>query len=177
MYVGDDWKYFFEIHAVSFNHAVEATKSFFTSVFAYLMTLKKESHLTYITLIPIVTGVIIASQTELSFHLFGLSCAFHYSNKTSMNLFMYMAPIVDVFLLPKTFIMEENMIDITLALAQDDIKICWYLLFNSTLAYFVNLTNFLVMKHANISLIFPLSILSSGLVTSYKVLNTMKELP
>ncbi|KAL6200286.1 hypothetical protein ACLB2K_030068 [Fragaria x ananassa] len=47
--------------AVSFNQAVGATTPFFTAVFAYLMTLKKEGWLTYVTLIPVVTGVIIAS--------------------------------------------------------------------------------------------------------------------
>lgn len=46
---------------VSFNQAIGATTPFFTAVFAYLMTLKKEAWLTYVTLIPVVTGVIIAS--------------------------------------------------------------------------------------------------------------------
>ena len=46
---------------VSFNQAVGATTPFFTAVFAYLMTLKREAWLTYITLVPVVTGVIIAS--------------------------------------------------------------------------------------------------------------------
>lgn len=46
---------------VSFNQAIGATTPFFTAVFAYLMTLKREAWLTYVTLIPVVTGVIIAS--------------------------------------------------------------------------------------------------------------------
>lgn len=66
-----------------------------------------------------------------------------------MNLLMYMAPIAVVFLLPATLIMEEDVVGITLALARDDIRIVWYLLFNSSLAYFVNLTNFLVTKHTS----------------------------
>ncbi|KAE8689606.1 putative sugar phosphate/phosphate translocator [Hibiscus syriacus] len=45
--------------------------------------------------------------------------------------------------------MEENVFGITLPLARDDVKIIWYLLFNSALAYFVNLTNFLVTKHTS----------------------------
>ncbi|XP_038993172.1 probable sugar phosphate/phosphate translocator At3g11320 [Hibiscus syriacus] len=64
-----------------------------------------------------------------------------------MNLILYMAPMAIVFLLPAALIMEENVIGITLALAREDVKIIWYLLFNSTLAYFVNLTNSLVTKH------------------------------
>ncbi|MBA0750122.1 hypothetical protein Gogos_003980 [Gossypium gossypioides] len=46
---------------VSFNQAIGATTPFFTAVFAYLMTLKREAWLTYLTLVPVVTGVIIAS--------------------------------------------------------------------------------------------------------------------
>ncbi|MFQ6649100.1 hypothetical protein Gotur_023139 [Gossypium turneri] len=60
---------------VSFNQAVGATTPFFTAVFAYLMTLKREAWLTYITLIPVVTGVIIASGREFSCDYFDvISC-------------------------------------------------------------------------------------------------------
>lgn len=60
--------------AVSFNQAVGATTPFFTAVFAYLITLKKEGWLTYVTLIPVVTGVVIASgvRTAPSFLIFFL---------------------------------------------------------------------------------------------------------
>lgn len=75
---------------------------------------------------------------------------FYYREKlNSMNLLLYMAPIAVVLLLPATLIMEKNVVGITLALARDDVKIIWYLLFNSALAYFVNLTNFLVTKHTS----------------------------
>ncbi|ESR48802.1 putative sugar phosphate/phosphate translocator [Citrus sinensis] len=153
---------------VSFNQAVGATTPFFTAVFAYLMTLKREAWLTYVTLIPVVTGVIIASGGEPSFHLFGfLMCIAATAARAlksvlqgillssegeklnSMNLLLYMAPIAVVLLLPATLIMEKNVVGITLALARDDVKIIWYLLFNSALAYFVNLTNFLVTKHTS----------------------------
>lgn len=50
---------------VSFNQAVGATTPFFTAVFAYLMTFKREAWLTYITLVPVVTGVIIASGVSM----------------------------------------------------------------------------------------------------------------
>ncbi|CAL9085660.1 unnamed protein product [Musa acuminata var. zebrina] len=153
---------------VSFNQAVGATTPFFTAVFAYLMTLRRESWITYITLVPVVTGVIIASGGEPSFHLFGfIMCigataaralksvlqgilmASEGEKLNSMNLLLYMAPIAVIFLLPATIIMEENVVGITLALAREDFKIIWYLLFNSSLAYFVNLTNFLVTKHTS----------------------------
>ncbi|QCD98548.1 negative elongation factor C/D [Vigna unguiculata] len=153
---------------VSFNQAIGATTPFFTAVFAYLMTFKREAWLTYLTLVPVVTGVIIASGGEPSFHLFGfiicvaatgaralksvlqgILLSSEGEKLNSMNLLLYMAPTAVVFLLPATLIMEENVVGITLALARDDSKIIWYLLFNSALAYFVNLTNFLVTKHTS----------------------------
>ncbi|CAA0836734.1 Probable sugar phosphate/phosphate translocator [Striga hermonthica] len=153
---------------VSFNQAIGATTPFFTAVFAYLMTLKREAWLTYLTLVPVVTGVIIASGGEPSFHLFGfIMCVGATAARAlksvvqgillssegeklnSMNLLLYMAPIAVVLLLPATIYMEENVVGITLALARDDSRIIWLLLFNSALAYFVNLTNFLVTKHTS----------------------------
>lgn len=46
---------------VSFNQAVGATTPFFTALFAYLMTLKREAWVTYAALVPVVAGVVIAS--------------------------------------------------------------------------------------------------------------------
>ncbi|KAL8140975.1 hypothetical protein V2J09_006996 [Rumex salicifolius] len=153
---------------VSFNQAVGATTPFFTAVFAYFMTMKREAWLTYATLIPVVTGVIIASGGEPSFHLFGfimcLGATAARALKTvlqgilltsegeklnSMNLLMYMAPIAVACLIPAALIMEKDVVGITVALAREDIRIVWYLLFNSALAYLVNLTNFLVTKHTS----------------------------
>ncbi|KAL0922468.1 hypothetical protein M5K25_006457 [Dendrobium thyrsiflorum] len=153
---------------VSFNQAVGATTPFFTAVFAYIITVKREAWITYVTLIPVVTGVIIASGGEPSFHLFGfIMCVGATAARAlksvlqgillssegeklnSMNLLLYMAPIAVVFLLPATLIMEKNVLGIAIALAREDVKIVWYLLFNSSLAYFVNLTNFLVTKHTS----------------------------
>lgn len=47
--------------AVSFNQAVGATTPFFTALFAFLLTLKREAWVTYAALVPVVTGVVIAS--------------------------------------------------------------------------------------------------------------------
>ncbi|KAF2566627.1 hypothetical protein F2Q68_00025719 [Brassica cretica] len=129
---------------------------------------EREAWLTYITLVPVVTGVVIASGGEPSFNLFGfITCIAATAARAlksvlqgillssegeklnSMNLLLYMAPIAVVFLLPATLIMEKNVVGITIALARDDFRIVWYLLFNSALAYFVNLTNFLVTKHTS----------------------------
>ncbi|KAK9069320.1 hypothetical protein SSX86_013436 [Deinandra increscens subsp. villosa] len=153
---------------VSFTQAVGATTPFFTAVFAYLMTMKKEACLTYVTLIPVVTGVVIASGGEPSFHLFGfIMClgataaralksvlqgillSSEGEKLNSMNLLLYMAPVAVVILLPATLLMEDNVVGITIALARKDVNVVWYLLFNSALAYLVNLTNFLVTKHTS----------------------------
>lgn len=67
----------------------------------------------------------------------------------SMNLLLYMAPVAVVILLPATLFMEDNVVGITIALARKDVNIVWYLLFNSAMAYCVNLTNFLVTKHTS----------------------------
>ncbi|XP_021834604.1 probable sugar phosphate/phosphate translocator At3g11320 [Prunus avium] len=153
---------------VSFNQAIGATTPFFTAVFAFFIIKKREAWLTYTTLIPVVTGVIIASGGEPSFHIFGfIMCVTATAARAfksvlqeillssegerlnSMNLLLYMAPIAVTCLLPATLMMEENVVGITIDLARKDVKLIWYLFFNSSLAYFVNLTNFLVTKHTS----------------------------
>ncbi|KAK8628953.1 hypothetical protein V6N13_077814 [Hibiscus sabdariffa] len=153
---------------VSFNQAVGATTPFFTAVFAVVMTAKREGWVTYVTLIPVVAGVVIASGGEPLFHLFGfIMCigataaralksvlqgillSSEGEKLNSMNLLMYMAPIAVLVLFPAAIYMEEGVIGITVALARDDWKFLLYLLFNSALAYFVNLANFLVTKHTS----------------------------
>ena len=56
---------------MSFNQAVGATTPFFTALFAYLMTFKREAWVTYGALVPVVTGVVIASGVCFFFCLFG----------------------------------------------------------------------------------------------------------
>lgn len=55
---------------VSFNQAVGATTPFFTAMFAYLMTFKREAWVTYGALVPVVTGVVIASGVCFFLSLF-----------------------------------------------------------------------------------------------------------
>ncbi|KAG8483699.1 hypothetical protein CXB51_022485 [Gossypium anomalum] len=50
---------------VSFNQAVGATTPFFTALFAYFMTFKREAWVTYGALVPVVAGVVIASGDGL----------------------------------------------------------------------------------------------------------------
>ncbi|KAE9585278.1 hypothetical protein Lal_00017804 [Lupinus albus] len=154
--------------AVSFNQAVGATTPFFTAVFAYLATLKREAWVTYAALVPVVTGVVIASGGEPDFHLFGflmcLSATAARAFKSvlqgillssegeklnSMNLLLYMSPIAVIFLLPAALIMEPNVVDVTLELGRENKSMWLLLLLNSVTAYAANLTNFLVTKHTS----------------------------
>ncbi|XP_059463151.1 UDP-URONIC ACID TRANSPORTER 1 [Corylus avellana] len=154
--------------AVSFNQAVGATTPFFTALFAFLLTLKREAWVTYAALVPVVTGVVIASGGEPGFHLFGfivcISATAARAFKTvlqgillssegeklnSMNLLLYMSPIAVLVLLPATLIMEPNVLEVTLPLGKEH-KFMWLLLLiNSVLAYAANLSNFLVTKHTS----------------------------
>lgn len=67
----------------------------------------------------------------------------------SMNLLLYMAPIAVLLLIPATLIMEPDTLGITIVLARQDSRMIVYLIFNSIVAYAVNLTNFLVTKHTS----------------------------
>ncbi|KAF7144867.1 hypothetical protein RHSIM_Rhsim04G0106000 [Rhododendron simsii] len=153
---------------VSFNQAVGATTPFFTAVFAYLVTFKREAWVTYAALVPVVTGVMIASGGEPSFHLYGfimcISATAARAFKSvlqgillssegeklnSMNLLLYMSPIAVLVLLPATLLMEPDVLEVTLSLGMKH-RFMWLLLcINSVAAYLANLSNFLVTKHTS----------------------------
>ncbi|KAK4272502.1 hypothetical protein QN277_021054 [Acacia crassicarpa] len=154
--------------AVSFNQAVGATTPFFTAVFAYMATLKREAWVTYAALVPVVAGVVIASGGEPGFHLFGfimcISATAARAFKSvlqgillssegeklnSMNLLLYMSPIAVVVLVPAVLIMEPNVIEVTTALGREKKSMWILLLLNSVTAYVANLSNFLVTKHTS----------------------------
>ncbi|KAL1555351.1 UDP-URONIC ACID TRANSPORTER 1 [Salvia divinorum] len=153
---------------VSFNQAVGATTPFFTALFAYLITRKREAWATYTCLVPVVAGVVIATGGEPSFHLYGfimcISATAARAFKSvlqgvllssegeklnSMNLILYMAPVAVVVLLPAALVMEPGVFDLVVALGKEH-KFMWILLLvNSTMAYGANLCNFLVTKHTS----------------------------
>ncbi|KAH7315045.1 hypothetical protein KP509_21G031700 [Ceratopteris richardii] len=153
---------------VSFTQAIGATTPFFTAVFAYLMTFRRETWITYATLVPVVLGVVIATGGEPSFQLYGfIMCLTATAGRAlksvlqgillssegeqlnSMNLLLYMAPIAIFVLLPATVFMEPNVLSITIALAREDPKMMFYLFMDAFIAFCVNLTNFLVTKHTS----------------------------
>lgn len=153
---------------VSFNQAVGATTPFFTALFAYLITMKREAWVTYGCLVPVVAGVVIASGGEPNFHLYGfimcISATAARAFKSvlqgvllssegeklnSMNLLLYMSPIAVVALLPAAIIMEPNVIGVTATLATEHRYLGLLILVNSAMAYGANLLNFLVTKHTS----------------------------
>ncbi|KAL6009942.1 UDP-URONIC ACID TRANSPORTER 1 [Asimina triloba] len=66
-----------------------------------------------------------------------------------MNLLLYMSPIAVLFLLPVTLVMEPTVLSAVLSLGSGNNLIWILLLVNSAMAYFVNLSNFLVTKHTS----------------------------
>ncbi|KAL3645609.1 hypothetical protein CASFOL_010789 [Castilleja foliolosa] len=153
---------------VSFNQAIGATTPFFTAIFAFIITCKKESAEVYLALVPVVLGIVLASNSEPLFHLFGfLVCVGSTAGRAlksvvqgllltsegeklhSMNLLLYMAPMAAMILLPFTLYIEGNVFAITLEKGMGDGFIVFLLFGNATVAYLVNLTNFLVTKHTS----------------------------
>ncbi|KAM3406633.1 hypothetical protein ACQJBY_000606 [Aegilops geniculata] len=153
---------------VSFNQAVGATTPFFTALIAYAVAGRREARATYAALLPVVAGVVVATGGEPSFHLFGfIMCVGATAGRAlktvlqgillsseeeklnSMDLLRYMAPVAVVLLVPATLMMEPDALGAAAALAREDPSFVWLLLGNSSLAYLVNLTNFLVTKHTS----------------------------
>lgn len=66
-----------------------------------------------------------------------------------MNLLMYMAPMAALILLPLSLYMEGNVAARTVEKAKENGFILVLLFFNATVAYLVNLTNFIVTKHTS----------------------------
>ncbi|KAK9837287.1 hypothetical protein WJX81_003509 [Elliptochloris bilobata] len=153
---------------VSFNQAIGATTPFFTALLGLVMLRDRETWLVYGSLVPVVIGIVVASGGEPLFHLIGfLACvgataarAFksvlqsvlmsHSTEKLdSMSLLLYMAPIAATLLLPFTVVLEGNVVRHVTVLAADEPWFLAVLGLNSFLAFFVNLTNFLVTKHTS----------------------------
>ncbi|MBA0767693.1 hypothetical protein Gotri_016554 [Gossypium trilobum] len=160
---------------VSFNQAVGATTPFFTALFAYFMTFKREAWVTYAALVPVVAGVVIASGGEPGFHWFGfimcLSATAARAFKSVLQGILLSSegyntmrgaflPCVPygyyvlgkksvLVLVPAVLIMEPNVLEVILSLGKQH-RYMWLLLFiNSTMAYSANLSNFLVTKHTS----------------------------
>eukprot|EP00878_Enallax_costatus_P002997 GHUV01003194.1.p1 GENE.GHUV01003194.1~~GHUV01003194.1.p1 ORF type:complete len:364 (+),score=98.02 GHUV01003194.1:354-1445(+) len=153
---------------VSFNQAVGATTPFFTAIFAVMFQGARESGLTYLTLVPIAGGVVIASGGEPLFNLIGFSaCLLATSGRAlksvvqamlladssekldPMSLLFYMSSFSVLLLLPTTLLLEPGVFAQVHGLVHTHPGFFWSLLVNSCIAYLVNLTNFMVTKYTS----------------------------
>eukprot|EP00884_Botryococcus_braunii_P000252 jgi/Botrbrau1/10227/Bobra.0362s0017.1 len=153
---------------VSFAQAIGATTPVFTAVLAFVMLKQQETAGVYLTLVPVVAGIVIATGFEPSFNLIGFSLAvFSTASRAlksvlqakllsdqserldAMNLLRWMAPISGALLLPATVYLEPNVISLAATLSARHPWFLAFLCFNCFLAYFVNLTNFLVTKYTS----------------------------
>ncbi|GLC44123.1 hypothetical protein PLESTB_000926600 [Pleodorina starrii] len=153
---------------VSFNQAIGATTPFFTAILAYLMQGQTEAALTYYSLIPIMGGVIIASGGEPMFSVIGFTCCLIATSLRAlksvlqsllmtdasekldpMSLLVYMSGVSVSILVPLTVVLEPASWHAAVALVEKSNGFAYWLLGNSALAYFVNLTNFLVTKYTS----------------------------
>jgi len=112
---------------VSFNQAIGATTPFFTALLSLFIMRHKESTQTYMTLVPIVLGIMIASKAEPLFHPVGFVACFSatfaralksvlqgllLTNENekldSLNLLMYMSPVALFVLVASANVMEPD---------------------------------------------------------------------
>lgn len=157
---------------VSFNQAVGATTPFFTALFALAITRRREAATVYAALLPVVLGIVLAANSEPLFHPLGfLLCLASTAGRAlksvvqgillsssdvepadklnSMNLLMHMAPIAAAILFPLALCYEPGVLAAAAGKVRADPSLALLLFANATVAYLVNLTNFLVTKHTS----------------------------
>jgi drug/metabolite transporter (DMT)-like permease len=137
---------------VSFNQMLGAMTPFFTAVFAAVLMGARETPLTYLTLAPVVGGVIVATGAEPSFHVLGfVACVSATAGRAlksvvqsmlltdaaekldPMSLLFYMSCFSVLLLLPATAILEPAAFATTRALVEASPGFFWWLLGNSCL--------------------------------------------
>tara|TARA_B110000459_G_C16561651_1_gene471872 strand:- start:199 stop:1173 length:975 start_codon:yes stop_codon:yes gene_type:complete len=150
---------------VSFNQAIGATTPFFTALLSLFIMRQKETPEVYVTLVPIVLGIVLASKAEPLFHMIGFiacfSATFSRALKSvlqgllltneaekldSLNLLLFMSPVALIVLLTATTIMEPDAFPVFLENCTQSPIFFFILTLNCVLAFSVNLTNFLVTK-------------------------------
>jgi drug/metabolite transporter (DMT)-like permease len=150
---------------VSFNQAIGATTPFFTALLSLCIMRQKESSEVYVTLVPIVLGIVLASRAEPLFHFAGFVACFSatfsralksvlqgllLTNESerldSLNLLLFMSPVALLVLLTATQVMEPDAFAAFLENCAESPSFFFILATNCLLAFSVNLTNFLVTK-------------------------------
>lgn len=156
----------FKFIPVSFAQAIGATTPVFTAFLGILFLSRYESTKTYLTLVPVVLGAVIATLHEPSFSMIGLLCTINaawtraarsviqemlMSQDThkldSLNTLRFMAPIAALELGLSTYVMEPQGVPTVLELLRTDGQFCLLLAINLVLAYFVNLGGMMVTNY------------------------------
>lgn len=150
---------------VSFNQAIGATTPFFTAMLSLVILRKRETIEVYMTLIPVVVGIVLASNSEPLFNIYGfIACLIAtfaralksvlqgllLTNETekmdSLNLLLFMSPFALGILIFSAFIMERNAWTAVTNNFEKSYTFTITLVLNCLIAYLVNLSNFLVTK-------------------------------
>jgi hypothetical protein len=124
---------------VSFNQAIGATTPAFTAALAWVMVAQRESRRVYLSLVPVMIGIVIASNAEPMFNLVGFAAAVTATcaralksvmqglmladggadRMDSLSLLMYMAPVAVVALIPTTLFFEPDAAALAMQLGQN----------------------------------------------------------
>ena len=123
---------------VSFNQAIGATTPAFTALLAAVMMGHRESKSVYLSLIPVIVGIIIASGAEPMFNMAGFLAALTATagralksvlqgimlsdsseRMDSLSLLLYMAPVATISLVPITLYFEPDALSNALILGQE----------------------------------------------------------
>lgn len=152
---------------VSFTQAVGATTPFFTAFFTLVMLRERETNLVYTSLLPVVVGIAMATGAEPSFNLVGFGAAVGATalrafksvlqgilltdgeRLNSLSLLACMSSIAVLLLLPVMLLLEPLAPSTAYRLATSGQWFVPALMLNASLAFFVNLTNFLVTKYTS----------------------------
>ncbi|XWS52453.1 hypothetical protein CRYUN_Cryun11dG0071700 [Craigia yunnanensis] len=107
---------------VSFNQTIGATTPFFTAIFAFLITCKKET-----------------AEVYLYFCLWFLGLFCEAEKLHSMNFLLYMAPMTAMILLPFALYIEGNVARVRLEKAMSDSFIIFLLVGNATVVLYTTI--------------------------------------
>lgn len=119
----------------------------------------------YITLVPVVVGIVLASNSEPLFHLWGFLACFmatfaralksvlqgllltnENERLDSLNLLLFMSPIALVILSISSKLMEPLAFETMLSNCKSSHIFGFVLILNCSIAFLVNLSNFMVTK-------------------------------
>jgi len=153
---------------VSFDQAIGSTTPAFTALLTIIIIGRYERMVTYVTLVPVIVGILIASKGEPGFDMLGflLSVTATAARGTksvmqqvllsedgvkldSINALRHMCPWAVVVLIPASLIFEGSVPWQVLTSVGNDHQWKGALALNIIMAFLVNLFNLLVTKHTS----------------------------